>query len=220
MRILLAEDDPMIGESLQLALRKGGYTVDLVQDGVSATLSLKNHNYDMLLLDIGLPEKSGMEVLKELRRRQDATLVIILTARDALEDRVTGLDSGADDYLIKPFALEELEARIRVLLRRKAGRAETQISYGALRIDPKTHQVHFKEKNHLLSAKEFALLHALVEKPELIQSRAQLEERLYGWNEEVESNAVEVHIHHLRKKLGNDVIRNIRGVGYVIGECK
>lgn len=209
----------MIGESLQYALKKDGYSVDWTTDGDTATLSLKTQDYDLVLLDLGLPKASGIDVLKKLRGRKDNVPVLILTARDSIDDRVLGLDSGADDYLIKPFALEELEARIRVLLRRKVGRAEAEIVHGVLRINPATHQLNYKNKQFVLSAKEFALLSALLEKPGAVQSRAQLEERLYGWNEEVESNAVEVHIHNLRKKLGNEIIRNIRGVGYVIGDA-
>lgn len=219
MRVLLVEDDKMIGESLQFALRKSGYSIDWAEDGETAALSLQNQDYDLLLLDLGLPRFSGIELLERLRAKKNAVPVLILTARDSIDDRVRGLDAGADDYLIKPFALEELEARIRVLLRRRAGRAEAEIAHGALRINPATHQLNYKNKQFILSAKEFALLSALLEKPGAVQSRAQLEERLYGWNEEVESNAVEVHIHNLRKKLGNEIIRNIRGVGYVIGDA-
>ncbi len=219
MRILLVEDDIMIGESLHQALKDDGYSVDWAQDGEVAYISLQSHAYDLLLLDLGLPRLSGIEVLRRLRTRGDDLPVLILTARDSVDDKVLGLDSGADDYLVKPFALKEVEARIRTLLRRRAGRVQPVMAHGGLRIDPATHRLDYGDKQIVLSAKEFSLMRALLEKPGAIYSRAQLEERLYGWNEEVESNAVEVNIHNLRKKLGSDVIRNIRGVGYTIGEC-
>lgn len=216
MRLLLVEDDPMIGKSVQQGLKQDGYTVDWVRDGQSAELALDNGIYDLVLLDLGLPRKSGLEVLADLRRRKNRIPVLILTARDAVADRVGGLDAGADDYLVKPFDLDELAARVRALLRRRAGRAEPVIEHGGLVMNPATHEVFLDGRPVPLSAREFALLHALLERPGAPLSRAQLEERLYGWDEEIESNAVEVYIHSLRRKLGAELIRNVRGVGYLV----
>jgi two-component system response regulator QseB len=216
MRILLAEDDPMIGAGLCQGLRQDGFTVDWVRDGRAAELALLEKVHDLLLLDLGLPRKQGLEVLAAMRRRGDARPVLIITARDAVADRVAGLDAGADDYLVKPFELDELAARIRALLRRGAGRAAAIVAYGGLELDPATRELHAHGKPVALSAREFALLEALLARPGATLSRAQLEEKLYGWNEPVESNAVEVHIHSLRKKLGADTIRNVRGVGWRI----
>jgi two-component system, OmpR family, response regulator QseB len=216
MRVLLVEDDPMIGESIQHGLRQDGVTVDWVQDGVTAELALQTTEYAVLLLDLGLPQKNGLEVLATQRRAGQAIPVLILTARDTVADRVRGLDSGADDYLVKPFALDELTARIRAVLRRHSGRACPVLTQGELTLDPATHQVTWHGESVLLSSREFAILQALLERPGLILSRTQLEERLYGWEDDVGSKAVEVHIHHLRKKLGADVIRNVRGVGYMV----
>ena len=218
MRLLVIEDDQMIGESLCHGLRQEGFTVDWVHDGKAAGLALANDVYALALLDLGLPRKSGLDLLKELRQRNNTLPVLIITARDSVADRVSGLNSGADDYLVKPFDLHELIARVRALLRRNAGRAQSLLVYGTLSLDPITHEVSHQGENITLSAREFSLLHTLMEKPGAVLSRAQLEERLYGWNEEVESNAVEVHIHHLRKKLGTDVIGNVRGVGYMINK--
>lgn len=218
MRLLLAEDDPMIGEALCYRLRQEGFVVDWVQDGRQAWLALENHPdcYAVLLLDLGLPHLDGITLLKQLRRREDSIPVLILTARDAVADRVVGLNSGADDYLIKPFDLDELIARIHALARRHSGRARPVIEYGRLRVNPAAHEVTLAGRKIPLSAREFALLRALLEKPGAVLSRARLEDKLYGWNEEVESNAVEVHIHNLRKKLGREAILNVRGVGYRI----
>ena len=218
MRILLAEDDPMIGDSLCKGLRGEGFTVDWVQDGRSAERALETTEYALVLLDLGLPRKDGLAVLRDWRQRGLTVPVLILTARDAVPDRVKGLDSGADDYLVKPFDLTELLARMRALLRRQAGRAQEIIAIGALRLDPAAHAVEFRGRPVSLSAREFALLHALMERPGAVLSREQLEDRLYGWGEEVESNAVEVHIHNLRRKLDPGVIRTVRGVGYRLGE--
>lgn len=218
MRLLIIEDDQMIGESICHGLRQEGFTVDWVRDGKAAELALANDAYTLALLDLGLPRKSGLDLLKELRQRGDTLPILIITARDSVNDRVSGLNNGADDYLVKPFDLNELIARIRALLRRNAGRAQSLLVCGALSLNPVTHEVTYHDSNITLSAREFALLHALMEKPSAVLSRAQLEEKLYGWNEEVESNAVEVHIHHLRKKLGTDVIGNVRGVGYMINK--
>jgi two-component system response regulator QseB len=218
MRILLVEDDPLIGNGLQHGLRQEGFAVDWVQDGNAAALALRMTPYGLLLLDLGLPSQGGLMVLKELRQRDDTLPVIIITARDGLPDRVAGLDGGADDYLVKPFALEELLARIRAVNRRHAGRAQTALTVGALRLDPVQHRVWLRDDEVPVSPREFTLLHELMQQPSAVISREQLEERLYGWNEEVESNAVQVHVHNLRKKLGADAIRNVRGVGYRIGE--
>jgi DNA-binding response OmpR family regulator len=214
MRLLLVEDDPMIGEAVKKGLAQEGFAVDWVQDGRQAELAIANSVYELVLLDLGLPRKDGLALLKDLRRRRIAVPVLIATARDALPDRIEGLNAGADDYLVKPFHLEELIARVRALLRRNQGRASPEIESGALRLNPVTHEAHLRGAPIELSAKEFALLHALVEKPGAVLSREQLEEKLYGWGDEVGSNAVEVHIHNLRRKLGAGAIRNIRGVGY------
>ncbi len=216
MRILLVEDDAMIGESVRLGLRQDGFVVDWVRDGGAADLALSSEPYSLLLLDLGLPKKNGLEVLKTLRKNRNQIPVLILTARDAIADRVQGLDAGADDYLVKPFDLDELVARIRALMRRQSGRSVTEIRCGDLVLNPATHQVFKGEKEITLSAKEFSVLHALIDRPGAVLSRTQLEQHLYGWDEEVESNAVEVHIHNLRKKLGSELIRNVRGVGYVV----
>ena len=216
MRLLLVEDDPMIGASVQKGLRQDGFAVDWVRDGPAAELAVANESYALILLDLGLPRKDGLDVLATLRQRGNTTPVLVLTARDAVADRVKGLDSGADDYLVKPFDLDELAARIRALLRRQAGRAEPVIRHGELTLNPSTHEATLRGQALVLTAREFALLEALLERPGVILSRAQLEERLYGWGEEIESNAVEVYVHSLRKKLGADFIRNVRGVGYMV----
>ena len=214
MRVLLAEDDPMIGASVRQGLRQDGFAVDWAEDGRAAELALGERVHDALVLDLGLPRKAGLDVLAAMRRRGDARPVLILTARDAVADRVAGLDAGADDYVVKPFDLGELAARLRALLRRGAGRAEPVISYGSLRFNPSTREVRVGGEVVQLSARELALLEALLARPGAILSRAQLEDKLYGWNDPVESNAVEVHIHALRRKLGTDLIRNVRGVGW------
>jgi len=214
MRLLLVEDDPMIGEAVAAGLKREGFTVDWVRDGRAADTALNVEEFDLLLLDLGLPHVGGIEVLKALRARGSGIPVLILTARDAVTDKVQGLDAGADDYVVKPFDLIELSARIRALLRRHAGRAEPVIEHLGVSLNPVTHQVLRDGKEVALSAREFGLLQALLDRPGAILSRPQLEQRLYGWGEEVESNAIEVHIHSLRKKLGADFIRNVRGVGY------
>ncbi len=216
MRLLLVEDDSMIGESVRLGLRQDGFTVDWVQDGRAAELALHNGIYDLLVLDLGLPRKDGLEVLKTLRQRGNQIPVLVLTARDTVAERVRGLDSGADDYLVKPFDLDELAARIRALLRRQSGRAAPAIEFGDLALNPATHEVTFQGKPLSLSAREFALLEVFLDRPGAVLSREQLEEKLYGWGEEVESNTVEVYIHALRRKLGQDFIKNVRGVGYMV----
>ncbi|HOB60857.1 MAG TPA: response regulator transcription factor [Candidatus Competibacteraceae bacterium] len=218
MRILLVEDDPMIGDSLRKGLRAESFTVDWVQDGRGAELAVDTTDYALVLLDLGLPKKDGLAVLHGWRQRGLTMPVLILTARDAVPDRVKGLDSGADDYLTKPFDLTELLARMRALLRRQGGRARDWLENGALRLDPVSHTVEYRAQPVSLSAREFAVLHALMEMPGAVLSREQLEDRLYGWGEEVESNTIEVHIHNLRRKLAPPLIRTVRGVGYRLGE--
>jgi two-component system response regulator QseB len=216
MRVLLVEDDSMIGESVRKGLRQDGFTVDWVRDGNAAEAALAGHSYDAVLLDLGLPRKGGAEVLKALRRAGNDVPVLITTARDAVSDRVAGLDNGADDYIVKPFDLDELAARIRAVVRRRAGRAESLIRAGDVTLDPASHRVTLRGSDVALSARELALLEALLDRRGAILSRGQLEERIYGWGEEVESNAVEVYVHALRKKLGADLIKTVRGVGYVV----
>jgi len=218
VRVLLAEDDAMIGAAVRDRLRGQGLAVDWVRDGRAADAALAGEAYDLLLLDLGLPGREGLAVLKALRARGSTLPVVILTARDAVDDRVAGLDAGADDYVVKPFDLKELEARLRAVLRRRAGRASSVIEHRRLRLDLAAHELRLDGVPVPVSPREFALLHALLERPGRILSRAQLEERLYGWGEEVGSNVVEVHIHSLRRKLGADLIRNVRGVGYRIPE--
>jgi two-component system, OmpR family, response regulator QseB len=214
MRLLLVEDDAMIGEAIREGLRRDGFTVDWVHDGESASQVLRTEAFDLLLLDLGLPRKGGLEVLTAARAHGQEMPVLIITARDAVSDRVQGLDAGADDYLVKPFDLDELAARIRALLRRKSGRTAPAIEHRGVVLNPAKHSVSRDGREVALSPKEFALLQLLMERPGTILSRARIEERLYGWGEEVESNAVEVHIHGLRRKLGADYILNVRGVGY------
>ena len=216
MRILVVEDDVMIGASIRTGLQQDGYTVDWARDGEAAELATTTNDYDAILLDLGLPGKSGLDLLAQWRRQQNAVPVLIITARDAVDDRITGLDAGADDYLVKPFDLNELAARLRALLRRRAGRATPVIEHGPLTLDPATHEVRLAGETVPLSNREFTLLHALLQQPGVPLSRSQLEDRLYGWGEEIGSNAVEVHIHALRRKIGNDLIRNLRGVGYMV----
>ena len=214
MRLLLVEDDAMIGEAIREGLRREGFTVDWVYDGDSASQVLRTESFDLLLLDLGLPRKGGLEVLTAARAHGQELPVLIITARDAVSDRVQGLDAGADDYLVKPFDLDELAARIRALLRRKSGRTAPAIEHRGVVLNPARHTVTRDGREVALSPKEFALLQLLMERPGTILSRTRIEERLYGWGEEVESNAVEVHIHGLRRKLGADYILNVRGVGY------
>jgi len=218
MRILLAEDDPMIGASVRRGLAQDGFAVDWVMDGRAAEAALTERVHDALVLDLGLPRKSGLDLLSAMRRRGDARPVLILTARDAVADKVAGLDAGADDYVVKPFDLGELAARLRALLRRGAGRAEPVVTYGSIHFNPSTREVRVDDAAVQLSARELTLLEALLARPGAILSRAQLEDKLYGWSDPVESNAVEVHIHALRRKLGADLIRNIRGVGWMLAK--
>jgi two-component system response regulator QseB len=214
MRVLLVEDDTMIGEAVRAGLRKQGLAVDWVQDGAAARSALSAETFELVLLDLGLPKVDGLQVLKWLRGTGSKVPVLILTARDSVDDRIKGLDAGADDYLVKPFDLDELAARVRAVLRRQSGRAENVVEHLGIKLDMGSHEVTREGVTINLSHREFALLEALLERPGQVLSRTQLEERLYGWGEEVESNAVEVHIHNLRKKLGAEYIQNVRGVGY------
>jgi len=214
MRVLVVEDDPMIGRAVADGLQGDGYAVDWVHDGGAAELALKHGPYDLAVLDLGLPRKDGFEVLKSLRRARIEVPVLIITARDAVADRIAGLDHGADDYLVKPFDLDELLARARAVVRRRAGRASPAVAFGAIRLDPVKREVSFRGARVELSAREFAVLETLMREPGAVVSRAKLEDSVYGWGEEVGSNSVEVHLHHLRKKLDPALIRNVRGVGY------
>jgi two-component system response regulator QseB len=218
MRVLLIEDDAMIAQGLETALRQMGAAVDWIRDGAQAAAALRAAVFDLVLLDLGLPNRDGISILREFRQRGDATPVIILTARDEIQNRVAGLDAGADDYVVKPFDLDELAARMRSVLRRAAGRGDPAIQYGDLRLDPVTRMVEHKGRPVSLSAHEYAVLEALLQRPGAVLSRAQLEDRLYGWDEPIGSNAVEVYIHGLRRKLGPDAIRTLRGVGYFISK--
>ncbi|HEV2611354.1 MAG TPA: response regulator transcription factor [Noviherbaspirillum sp.] len=216
MRVLLVEDDAMIGESVRTSLRHDGYTVDWVRNGQLADTALMNEHFDIVLLDLGLPGKDGLQVLRQLRARKKNTPVIVITARDDVEDRIKGLDAGADDYMVKPFDLDELSARIRSGLRRSAGHAEPEMEVMGVRLNPATRAVSHNGQPVQLSAREYAIVEALMLRPGLILSRAQLEERMYGWGDEVGSNTVEVYIHAIRRKLGAEFIQNVRGVGYFI----
>ncbi len=216
MRLLLIEDDALRGDGIAAGLGQAGHTVDWARDGREAQLALAATAYELVVLDLGLPRLSGLEVLRGLRAKGNDVPVLILTARDTLEDRVGGLDAGADDYLVKPFALAELNARIRALLRRAHGRSAPVIVCGKLSVDPATQRVSQDGVEIQLSPRECAILVDLLEHRGTALSRARLEEALYGWNQEIESNAVEVHIHNLRKKLGEDLIKTIRGVGYLV----
>ena len=218
MRLLLVEDDKALGEGLRLGLRQEGYTVDWLEDGTSALHALLSEDFDLLVLDLGLPRMSGLQVLRELRRSGSALPVLILTARDATEDRIAGLDAGADDYLVKPFDLDELKARLRALLRRSTGRAELRIEHAGVSLDPSSQQVSYQGKPVPMTPKEYLLLHELLSQPGKVLTRERLAQLLYGWDEEAESNTLEVHIHHLRKKLFSSLIRTVRGVGYLVEE--
>jgi DNA-binding response OmpR family regulator len=218
MRLLLVEDDPMVGEAVRKGLKLDGLAVDWVRDGAQAEAALADHDYDLLLLDLGLPRKDGLAVLEGLRRAGNDIPTLIITARDAVADRVRGLDAGADDYVVKPFDLDELTARVRALARRRAGRAQPLLAAGALTLDPARREVRHRDTPVAVSPREFALLAALMESPGAVLSKEALEERLYGWGEEVESNTVEVHVHNLRRKFGPQVIRTVRGMGYRIGD--
>jgi len=218
MRILVVEDDSMIGEAVGQALKDAGYAVDWVQDGAAALTAVATQEYGTVLLDLGLPGKDGLEVLRAMRARSNPVPVLVMTARDGLEDRIHGLDAGADDYVLKPFEMSELLARMRAVARRKDGKASPLLTNGTLALDPATREVTQGTTAVRLSAREFSLLQALLVRPGAILSRAELEDRLYGWGDEVESNAVEFLIHSLRKKLGNSAIRNVRGVGWMVSK--
>ena len=218
MRILLVEDDDLIGNAVKQALNDAASAVDWVQDGVTALSSIKLQDYSLVLLDLGLPHKDGLEVLKELRQSNKTMPVIIITARDSVENRIKGLDFGADDYLVKPFSIDELHARIRAVVRRNHGIVNPVLSNSILELNPSTRVVLRDGETHSLSAREYGLLHTLMLHPGAIFSRDQLEESLYGWNEEVASNAIEFIIHSLRKKIGKDAIQNIRGLGWMVNK--
>ena len=218
MRILLIEDDTMIGKAVHRGLAQAGFTVDWVTDGRSAGLALANGVYDLAILDLGLPKKDGMAILTSLRGLGNSMPVLIASARDTVRDRIAGLEAGADDYVLKPFDLDELVARVRALLRRHAGSGSPILKCGALTLDPVRKVVLRDGEVVELSAKEFSVLETLMQRPGAVLSRQQLEESVYGWGEEVGSNAIEVHLHHLRKKLGSGSIRNVRGVGYRVSE--
>ena len=214
MRLLLVEDDRMIGENIRDGLAQEGHAVDWVRDGSEAEAAVRSEPYGAVLLDLGLPRRDGIEVLRRLRALDNPVPVLVITARDAVADRVRGLDAGADDYLVKPFDLDELLARMRAVVRRHAGRGSPEVSYGSLRLDPAKRRVLFRETPVELSAREFAVLEALMKDPGAVVSREKLEDAVYGWGEEVGSNSIEVHLHHLRRKLRPELIRNVRGVGY------
>jgi len=219
MRILLVEDDHALGEGIRTALRPEGYTVDWLQDGASALHALNHESFELAILDLGLPRLDGLEVLKRLRAAANPVPVLVLTARDATGDRIAGLDAGADDYLVKPFDVAELKARLRALLRRSFNRPEPVLEYRGILLDPVNQQVSYQGTPINLPRKEFVLLHELLAQPGRVLTRDRLQQVLYGWDEDVESNALEVHIHHLRKKFFPELIRTVRGVGYLVDKC-
>jgi two-component system OmpR family response regulator/two-component system response regulator QseB len=216
MRVLIVEDDPQLGDGLMVGLRQSGFAVDWLKDGEAADRALASEDFDLLVLDLGLPKLAGMELLRRLRGREQDLPVLILTARDATADKIAGLDAGADDYLVKPIDIDELAARLRALARRTAGRAAPLLSHGDVILDPASRRVTVADLPVELSAREFAVLHALLANAGRVMTRAQLEGSIYGWRDEPDSNALEVHIHHLRKKLGAEFIKTLRGVGYTI----
>lgn len=216
MRILVVEDDPLLGRGTQAGLEQAGFAADWVRDGLAADAALAATRFHAVVLDLGLPRLSGLELLARLRAKGDRTPVLILTARDALEDRVKGLDAGADDYLVKPFRLEELAARLRALVRRAHGEAAAALSAAGVMLDPAAHTVTWRGEPVELPAREFEVLHELMLNAGRVLTREHLQERVYGWGEEVESNAIDVHIHHLRRKLAPELIRSVRGVGYLM----
>jgi DNA-binding response OmpR family regulator len=216
MRVLLVEDDVMIGRSLDRALTHAGMAVDWVRSGADCSVAVRGDGYGVLLLDLGLPDGSGLEILRTLRRQNSDTPVVIISARDDVASRIAGLDSGADDYVVKPFDFEELNARIRAVMRRRQGRASSTVVAGAVTLDLARYEVAYRGLSSVLAGKEFALVRALAERPGTILSRSQLEDRLYDWGNEVESNAVDVLIHYVRRKFDRDIIRNVRGIGWMI----
>ncbi len=216
MRILLVEDDPMIGEAVSVALKDAAYAVDWVRDGLAASSALNMGEQHAVLLDLGLPKRDGMEVLRLLRQTASSLPIIVITARDGVDDRIKGLDFGADDYLVKPFDVNELLARLRAVIRRQGGQSTPVLTNGIVSLDPSSREARSGDVVELLSAREFALLQALLLRPGVILTRTELEERIYGWNEEVESNAVDFLIHGVRKKLGPGTIKNVRGAGWMV----
>lgn len=216
MRLLLVEDDPMIGEALLDALNAEHYAVDWVRDAETAEAALRSHAYDLMVLDLGLPRRDGLTLLRSLRARRSALPVLVATARDAVGDRITGLDAGADDYVVKPYDADELLARIRALIRRSTGQGDPVFSHNGVALNPATHEASVNGKPVSLSAREWAILEPLLARPGVVLSRSQLEEKLYSWKNDISSNAVEVYVHGLRKKLGSEFIQTIRGLGYVI----
>ena len=216
MRILVVEDDPLLGDGIQAGLAQAGFSVDWVRDGVAAEVALRTACHAAVVLDLGLPRLAGLELLRRMRAGGNKTPVLILTARDAVEDRIKGLDGGADDYVVKPFDLHELAARLRALIRRSAGEAAPVLRVGEIELDAAARRVAFKGEPVELPTRAYALLHALMLAAGRVLTRAQLTERLYAWGEEVESNAIDVHIHHLRRKLSPGIIRTVRGVGYLM----
>ena len=219
MRILLVEDDEALGEGIRVALKPEGYTVDWARDGASALHALTHEDFGLAVLDLGLPRMDGLEVLQRLRAGANPIPVLVLTARDSTADRIAGLDAGADDYLVKPFDVDELKARIRALLRRSFSRAQPVLEYREVSLDPVAQQVSYRGQPVALQRKEFLLLHELLAQPGRVLTRDRLQQVLYGWDEEAESNALEVHIHHLRKKLFPELIRTVRGVGYLVDKA-
>lgn len=219
MRILLVEDDEALGEGIRVALKPEGYTVDWARDGASALHALTHEDFGLAVLDLGLPRMDGLEVLQRLRAAANPIPVLVLTARDSTADRIAGLDAGADDYLVKPFDVDELKARIRALLRRSFSRAQPVLEYREVSLDPVAQQVSYRGQAVALQRKEFLLLHELLAQPGRVLTRDRLQQVLYGWDEEAESNALEVHIHHLRKKLFPELIRTVRGVGYLVDKA-
>lgn len=215
MRLLLVEDDPALGEGIRAALKPEGYTVDWLQDGLSAVYAIEQESFDLVILDLGLPRLDGLQVLKRVRSGKHQLPVLVLTARDATDDRIAGLDAGADDYLVKPFDVAELKARLRALLRRSFNRSEPLLEYRGIVLDPSSQLVTWQGQSLSLPRKEFLLLHELLVQPGRVLTRDRLQQVLYGWDEEVESNALEVHVHHLRKKFFPELIRTVRGVGYM-----
>lgn len=216
MRILLVEDDQMVGDAIGVALRDAAYAVDWVRDGTTASQVLAQGEHQAVLLDLGLPKRDGLEVLRRLRQEGNTVPVIIITARDGVDDRIKGLDFGADDYLVKPFDLNELLARLRAVIRRRSGQAASLLSFGEISLNPATHEARCGDNVSILSAREYSLLHALLLHAGSILTRKQLEEHIYGWNEEVESNAVDFLIHGLRRKLGANAVKNVRGAGWMV----
>ena len=218
MRILLAEDDILLGDGIELAIVQSGLTLERVHDGYDALVAIENNEFDLLILDLGLPNKDGIEVLKSLRKGKNNIPVLVLTARDSTEDKILGLDSGADDYMTKPFERSELLARVRALLRRHSGRTTEKLLFKEIEIDLASHQVYYQKQLINLSRREYVLLSQLIQNKGRVLTREQLETSLYGWNDDIESNALEVHIHHLRKKFFSSLIKTIRGIGYIINE--